>query len=189
MHNEMVAKLKQNQELFDKAYTGIDAKVGATLARMRSLPWGSDIVKPYIGTSGGKDSVVIMWLTDQVFTSPKLPVIHTPKRETHPDTVNFLYDMSRDRTILFCTKEDHKDLDYDTQIDGTRIAEYNRTDGRSTHLVQDGKEVSRLEMDMWWPNGLFGLNFVYPIFDWSDEDVWACILKNEIPFTQEYLNL
>jgi len=155
----------------------------------QDVPWGTVAKKPYIGTSGGKDSVVIMWLSDMVEDAP-LPVVHTPKPGvTHPKTLEFLYKMTANRRILFCPARDHASLGYDTQIDGTRISEYNRTDGRSTDFVRNGQNVSRLEMTMWVPNGLFGLNFVYPIYDWEDVHVWACIIKHNIPFSEEYLCL
>ncbi len=162
--------------------------VEVAINRMKGLPWGTEIKKPYVGTSGGKDSVVVEWLANNLFKI-RLPVVHTPKAVTHPLTLNFLYEKAQQVPIMFCPSSEHKYLGYDTQIDGTRIAEYNRTDGRSTDFVRDGKNVSRAEMTVWCPNGLFGLNFIFPIFDWSDEDVWACIFKNDIPFSKEYLCL
>lgn len=166
----------------------VDSLVDRAITEMRTLPWGTEIKKPYIGTSGGKDSVVIEWLTNKAFPI-RMPVVHTPKGITHPETVAFLYERSITTPIIYCPSSQHRLLGFDTQIDGTRIAEHNRTDGRSTDFVRNGQNVSRTELTMWCPNGLFGLNFVFPIYDWSDEEVWACIFANDIPFTREYLCL
>jgi 3'-phosphoadenosine 5'-phosphosulfate sulfotransferase (PAPS reductase)/FAD synthetase len=78
-------------------------------------------------------------------------------------------------------------LGYKTQIDGTRIAEHDRSNGRAVDVVIDGKQVSRKELPLYLENGLFGLNFVYPIYDWSDAEVWAAIAHYDIPFSEEYL--
>lgn len=184
----LIKTLNLNPEKLEGAMANMSALVQVAINQMKGLPWGDTIRKAYIGTSGGKDSVVIEWLANKLF-QVKLPVVHTPKAITHPLTAAFLYEKSLTTPIMFCPSAEHKYLGYDTQIDGTRIAEYNRTDGRSTDFVRDGKNVSRLEMTMWCPNGLFGLNFIFPIYNWSDEDVWGCIFKHDIPFSKEYLCL
>lgn len=141
----------------------------------------------YIGTSGGKDSVVIRHLARQAFDR-WLPIVHTPKPGvTHLETVKFLYEM--DEPIIYCPARYHHTLGLKTQIDGTRRSEFSRTDGRSTDVVIDGQNVSRENMPRVIRNGLFGLNFMFPILEWSDEEVWAHIILNEIHFTCEYFDM
>lgn len=154
-----------------------------TVAAMKALPQGWE-PGLYRGHSGGKDSVVIHHLCDLAYAR-SIPTIHTPKPGvTHPKTVEFLY--SRPFPIQYVPKECHKDLGYNTQVDGSRRDEYNRTNGRSTHIVVQGKEVSREFMTMFVENGLFGLNFVYPICFWTNEDVWAYIYHNQLEISDEY---
>lgn len=188
-HLAVIDKLGMTEASIHSALDDLVTLVPKAVREYQNIPWGTEATAPYIGTSGGKDSVVIMWLSDMIEDTP-LPVVHTPKPGvTHPKTVEFLYNMSAKRTILYCPAREHAKLGFKTQIDGTRISEYNRTDGRSTDFVRNGVNVSRSEMTMWVPNGLFGLNFVYPIYDWEDVHVWACIFKHNIPFTEEYLCL
>jgi len=137
----------------------------------------------YIGHSGGKDSVVVHYLATQIFQN--IPVVHTPKPEvTHFLTLQFLY--SRNFPIQYIPKEHHSRFGFKTQIDGTRIAESSRTDGRSTTVVIDGVDQSRTEMEAYVKNGLFGLNFIYPIVDWTDDEVWAFIKDRNLEVSKEY---
>lgn len=160
-------RIERVKVLFDKVLADDD------------LGWGL-----YIATSGGKDSVVVTDLAFK-FIKPNLPVIHTPKQEVVTSTREFLY--TRDFPILYIKAKDMGQYpDLRSQIDGTRKAEFNRTDGRSTNVIIDGESVSRDQMTETVRNGLFGLNMVFPIFDWSDAEVWAYIFKNKIDFTPEY---
>ena len=184
---------------FNDAVQGIAVKIKDAINRLRSL--SPDLLDGiYIGTSGGKDSVLVHWLMKKAWqgSQPSLVkpwngeefmIVHTTKTSvTHPKTLEFLY--SRNFPIMYCPAGKHSSLGLKTQIDGTRRSEFDRTDGRSTDLIGDnGVTLSREHMQMIVRNGLFGLNFVYPIYDWSDEDVWAAIWCNDIPYTQEYAEL
>lgn len=148
---------------------------------------------PYIGTSGGKDSIVVHAVTMQWLKRNKfhqnMPVIHTTKpNEVHPLTKEFLY--TRPYPITYVSKEQHveyiKSFGHGLQIDGSRISESNRTE-RSTTIVFEGKDISRENMQPIVRNGLFGFTFMYPILNWKDEHVWAYILSNNIEFSDEYL--
>lgn len=142
----------------------------------------------YIGHSGGKDSVVITHLTDLAFPGEHehFPLVHTPKPGiTHPKTIEFLYQL--DRKVIYCPAKDHAELIwFDVQIDGTRMAEFDRTDGRSTDVVVEGRSVSRQKMTFYVKQGLFGLSFLYPIYDWSDAEVWEHIKEYGLAVSEEY---
>jgi 3'-phosphoadenosine 5'-phosphosulfate sulfotransferase (PAPS reductase)/FAD synthetase len=73
-----------------------------------------------------------------------------------------------------------------TQIDGTRRAEASRRDGRDVGVIIGGQEVSRTETPLYLEKGMFGRNFIYPIYDWTDEQVWATILLYSLPISREY---
>jgi len=142
----------------------------------------------YIATSGGKDSVVVQYLVQNYFVRGEhLPVVHTPKplSSVVQSTRTFLYESGQPIFYLPSNRmDDYPDLK--TQFDGTRRAEFSRTNGRSTDVVVAGKNVSRENMPAIIRNGLFGLNMVYPILEWSDLEVWSFIFNREIPYTKEY---
>lgn len=138
----------------------------------------------YVGTSGGKDSSVIVFITREVL-GLNLPLFHTVKpTQVHELTVKFLYQQAEKYGMLYGHIPGEG---YVTQVDGTRIAEFNRDDGRSTTFVSKGKEYPRTELTPVVEDGLFGKNYVYPILDWSDDQVWSTIIRYNIPVTDEYL--
>ena len=140
---------------------------------------------PYVGTSGGKDSIVVSHLARQALYDD-ISHLHTVKPGvTHPKTIQFMYEQNL--PTLYLPKDFLPPAGFKTQIDGTRRAEWNRTDGRSTDVIIEGKTVSREQMTQYVRHGLFGLNFVFPILEWSDAEVWHYIFENKLPFSDEYL--
>jgi 3'-phosphoadenosine 5'-phosphosulfate sulfotransferase (PAPS reductase)/FAD synthetase len=144
--------------------------------------------KIYCATSGGKDSAVIMHLTHQVF--PGCLFIHNPKSETDPRTVQMLYEYSMKYHILYCRGADMQTLitsgGFEGQIDGTKRCEWNRSD-KSIDVIIDGKNVRRDEMNAAWVvNGIWGIQNLYPILEWSDEKVFEFCRENSIPLSKEY---
>lgn len=137
-----------------------------------------------IGHSGGKDSCLVTYMARSWKLS--LVCLHTPKVEganaVHEITRRFLYEHVNN--VLYLKGIPHP---FDCQIDGTRIAENNRTDGRSTTVNVSGQEISREAMSEWSARGLFNMRFAYPIFDWSDIEVWAALHVFNIPYSREYL--
>ena len=160
----------------------------------------------YVGHSGGKDSSTVLSLVQSVTDS--INVIHNGKRSfdknrdeksgpTDVDvrTLEFLYQYTLSQTnfITFVKTSKMKDYlagpgkHYRVQIDGTRIDEFGR-DAKSNTFEINGVQVSRLEMTHWFQNGLFGLNFLCPIYDWSSEDVFNYHKIKGIPLSTEYLD-
>lgn len=141
-----------------------------------------------LGTSGGKDSTVIYDLTKRIY--PDIIVVHTPKDNTHDLTKLFLYDLSKETTIINVPAYEMERFIQETgikcQIDGTRIDEATRTDGRSTSFVQNGIDIDRTRMKPFVEQGLFGLSFLYPIFDWTDQEVWEYIKIRNLKISAEY---
>jgi len=144
----------------------------------------------YIGHSGGKDSVVVTYLATKVFGS-NIPIIHSskPKGENavHPKAQELIYSIAEHRLVLLYPRDVVPSEEYSTQIDGTKMCEFDRTDGRHTDVIIDGKAVSRKDLTPYVKNGLFGKNYIYPIYDWEDSHVWALIYYENIPFSKEYL--
>jgi 3'-phosphoadenosine 5'-phosphosulfate sulfotransferase (PAPS reductase)/FAD synthetase len=163
----------------------IDMLERVALERLATLP--NEILPIgglYVGTSGGKDSVAVHHLMSK--TDLTWSVLHTNKPEdVHPLTKDFLY--RRQYPILYVPKGAAMPAHLRTQFDGSRASEYNRADGRSTDFIVGGVSVSRDKMPLYVTNGLFGLNFVFPMYDWSDEEVWAYIFGNDIEYSDEYL--
>jgi 3'-phosphoadenosine 5'-phosphosulfate sulfotransferase (PAPS reductase)/FAD synthetase len=167
----------------------IDARIEEARERILDMPFNG-VYGVYVGHSGGKDSVLVRWLVDQ--TLDNVPTVHTPKpkgvkNEVHPLTKEFLYGLNRHiHYIPDGCIETSEFAHFVTQIDGTRAAEATRRDGRDVGLIIEGKEVSRAECPLYLEKGLFGKQYVYPIYDWSDLEVWAAILTKNIPFSREY---
>jgi 3'-phosphoadenosine 5'-phosphosulfate sulfotransferase (PAPS reductase)/FAD synthetase len=178
-----------DREKFNVSLDNIDFLVWKTVEQLRDIVTRDAMKGIYIGHSGGKDSCAIYWLMKMAFPLDHIPVVHTtkPKGEgaTHPLTLKFLYEQPF--PITYCPRDAHDRLGFKTQVDGSRRDEYTRTDGRSTNIVMNGKDVSREHMTMFVANGLFGLDFVYPIVEWSNEDVWALLYMQRISVSEEYL--
>lgn len=193
LFNALLPNRKMSYQEAIKELPKLKQQSFSILEKMRDL---YDTYFMYVGTSGGKDSVVVhnitvKWLSKYGHTNPSLVVIHTTKpNEVHPLTKEFLY--SRPYIIRYVPKDLHvKHVNQFTggtciQIDGSRIAESDR-DERSTTFVSNGEDISRENMQPIIQNGLFGFTFVYPILYWYDEHVWAYILSENIEFSQEYL--
>ncbi len=173
------------------ANTQVPQLVTDAIIRIQASPF--DIADgAYVGHSGGKDSVLVRWLADEAVPEYDLLTVHTPKPDgirnaVHPITQKFMYDLGRPVLYLPDGSGDIFDkYGLKTQIDGTRAAEASRRDGRDVGVIMDGKECSRADMPLYLGKGLFDRQFVYPIYDWSDIQVWAAILHHDIPFTAEY---
>ena len=158
----------------------------------------------FLGHSGGKDSIVIHHLAQQVIDSQSLLIVHNVKpllgtsgdpvaelTEMHPETLDFLYStVCKTSEVQFLHSSMMKfwilknAVTY--QIDGARKAEADRP-GKSSNIIRDGKDVNRAEMNWFEPVGIFNLAILYPIYDWSDQDVWDYIITNKLTFSDEYL--
>lgn len=175
---------------FNAARERVPALIEAAIARVREAPF--NLSKAYVGHSGGKDSVLVRYIVDHAI-GYDFPTVHTTKpagvqNEVHVLTREFLYSM--DRCIFYVPLDRCESLrtafGFETQIDGTRRSEHDRSNGRAVDVVIDGKPVSRINMPMYLENGLFGLNFIYPIVDWTDIEVWAAIHDLAIDYSPEY---
>jgi 3'-phosphoadenosine 5'-phosphosulfate sulfotransferase (PAPS reductase)/FAD synthetase len=142
----------------------------------------------FVGHSGGKDSQVVAHLTQQVY--PEVIMVHNPKLNTHEDTKIHIYDISSTNNVYFVPFEHMKFFihryDLTCQVDGTRIAEHTRID-KSSDLIVDGENVSRENMGHHTKNGIHGLEILYPIYDWTDEEVFQYLRDNNIQLSKEYV--
>lgn len=169
----------------------IDERIGEAIERICDMPFNAEHGL-YVGHSGGKDSVLVRWLVDNALGT-HVPTVHTPKpkgikNEVHPLTREFLYNIGRHMHYIpdGCIETPEYAATFVTQVDGTRAAEASRRDGRDVGLIIGGQEVSRAECPLYLEKGLFGKQYVYPIYDWSDLEVWTAILAKHIPFSREY---
>lgn len=155
------------------------------------------------GHSGGKDSVVIHDLVNKS-AGTRFAIVHNVKpllgtsgdpvaalTEMHSETLDFLYtDVCRNNNVQFM----HSSMmpqyiaqnKIDCQIDGSRLCEYTR-EGKSSEFIINGEKVSRKHMTEYIANGIFGLNMSYPIYDWSDDDVFEYIHVNKLTLSEEYV--
>lgn len=169
-----------------EALPNISLKVEKAKTRLNNLRVLISAHAGCIGHSGGKDSVVNHWLVSQLYP---LPVVHTAKpggdNAIHPDTLTFLY--QRPFAIEFWPRALGMNPKYNLQFDGSRASEFDRND-RSADFIVSGKPVNRKDLQLVVPDSMFGMTFIFPIFDWSDADVWACILRYELPYSDEYVD-
>ncbi len=137
--------------------------------------------KMFLGFSGGKDSMTILDLSVQ--TSFNGLIIHNPKKDTHPETIKFIYEVSHIVPIISIPFEQMDDYiqakDLKVQIDGSRISEFSRTD-KADDFEKDGLQYSRTQLTEVVENGLFGITRIYPILNWQDADVFKYLLNNSI---------
>lgn len=151
------------------------------------LPIGHHV---YVGHSGGKDSCVVYHLASRLY--PDIDLLHTPKPNIHPATKDFVFELAQEKTMFFVPSSNMLfftlRMGFRVQIDGTREFEHTRTDKSSTHIV-DGVDVTRKGMKPVVQNGIFGLTLAYPIYDWTDADVFQYINENKIKLSKEYDNL
>jgi 3'-phosphoadenosine 5'-phosphosulfate sulfotransferase (PAPS reductase)/FAD synthetase len=176
-----------SKELIQEALVTIDEKTRSAVVRLWEISHGLQY-PACIGHSGGKDSVVNHWIVNSAIKVPSLDVIHTAKpggdNAIHPDTLEFLY--QRPFPITYWPRALGNSKKYKTQFDGSRRSEHDRLD-RSADFIRDGKQTNRATMELVEKNSMFGMDFVFPIYDWSDADVWACIYKNNLPYSPEYV--
>jgi hypothetical protein len=164
----------------------------------RLVRWAKDLVEEnpfprdgiYIGHSGGKDSVAVTWIATQVLGT-SVPIIHSAKpageNAVHPKAKELIYSIAEHRPVLLYPRDIVPPKEYATQIDGTKACEFDRTDGRHTDVIIDGKAESRKDLKPYVKNGLFGKNFIFPLYDWEDCHVWALIYYEKLPFSGESL--
>jgi len=180
---------------------GLQERTATAIDRIKAAFWvnDGDVIS---GHSGGKDSVVIDDLIRRSNYEPAY-IVHNVKpllgtsgdpvaalTEMHPLTLEFLYtDVCMKRTITFMHSSRMSDwllcVNVKCQIDGSRLCEFSRS-GKSSQFIMNGVSTSRSEMTEYVKNGIFGLNMSYPIYDWSDDDVFEYIHENGLNISKEY---
>ena len=168
---------------------GLTKKITQALERIREQ-YNIHGTGMYVGHSGGKDSCVITHLVHQIF--PAVHVIHNSKLEpgkTHTLTLYFLYELSTKFPIMFLGQERMGDYlkknGLTCQVDGTRRDECGRT-LKSDDVIIKGQSVNRADMPGYVEEGIFGQSALYPIFDWTEDEVFAYINLKGIPISKEY---
>lgn len=180
--------------------TSIEQKAQIAIERIKTAATKNRRI--ITGHSGGKDSVVIHDLVNRSGIT-RFGIIHNVKpllgtsgdsvaalTEMWPETLDFLYtNVCKSATLTFMHSSNMAqyiwDNRIDCQIDGSRLSEYTRA-GKSSQFIVDGKSVSREFMTDYVPNGIFGLNMVYPIFDWTDDEVFEYIHEQGLAISREY---
>lgn len=131
--------------------------------------------KCYAAYSGGKDSKAVLLLVKSVY--PNVTVIHNGHEG---ESIG-----SQDGVL--CVKEPKAEnvpqflslVDLELQFDGTRKDE-------DKTVIFDGEEIHRSKMPGdYTSNGVFGLAMFYPLFSWTEEEVFAFLeLAKEFNITK-----
>lgn len=180
--HSVAAELPGIETLVTNTVTRLQAAVQSGYPNLRSLP-------ACIGHSGGKDSVVNHFITNLALATDELPVVHTCKpgghNAIHPLTLEFLYSLPFPVHLIPRYKETTLGDLYAVQYDGSRASEWTRTD-RSADFIKDGKSVKRDQLQLVVTNSMYGMTYVFPMFDWTDSQVWACIFHYNLSYSKEY---
>lgn len=165
----------------------MNAKIEKSLKQLRDIYHTYGSLHTYVAHSGGKDSCVIHDLVKRVTHNPKL--IHNPKTSTHWLTNQFVDNLEKECNLVKVQSESMelyvKLHDFKAQIDGTRIDEKDRTE-KSDDFIVDGSNVNRESLTSFVEKGIFGLSIVYPIYDWTETEVWQYIKNNNLKISGEY---
>jgi len=185
-------------------------KIKQAKQRIANVINANTINNIFIGHSGGKDSVAVHNLTLEVLSDAKLSnnltLIHNPKNiydkaktneapgqtDVYNETLEFLYNtVSEYANITIVNPKNMLSFvnakGLTLQIDGTRADENERVT-KSSNLVLNGKEENRQFMTEHNQKGLYNLEFLYPIFDWSTNDVFSYLELRNIEISPEYQN-
>ena len=180
--------------------SNLETRTATAISRINEVFKKNPIV--ITGHSGGKDSVVINDLVNKS-GNRKYATVHNTKpllgtsgdpvlalTEQHPLTLEFLYvNVSPNEIITYMKStlmpqwlEDHG---VTCQIDGSRVSEYLRP-GKSSEFIHHGVKVSREFLPAYIENGIFNINMSYPIYDWTDDEVFEYIIANNLDLSKEY---
>ena len=163
---------------FEYAKSELPRLVGISIGRILGMPF--DLDTTFISLSGGVGSSVIKHITKVMpkaskYPSDKFPVLHFTNYELiHPRTKEFLY--SSGIPILYSSMDNLDRERYKTQLSGFRFLS----------VPDDIPEINI------WPSGPVyssnanWINTVYPIYDWTDAQIWALIITEDLPFSDEY---
>jgi len=184
-------------------------KIKKAKERIKNVIGTINIQEIFIGHSGGKDSVAVHNLTlealKELELENNLTVIHNPKKiydkekhttsgptDVYYETLEFLYNkVSEYANITIVNPKNMenyiKNNKLTMQIDGTRADENERVT-KSSNLILNGKEENRQYMSYYNPKGLYNLEFLYPIFDWTSNDVFNYLKDRKIEISPEYLD-
>lgn len=125
----------------------------------------------YVAYSGGKDSEAVLRLTRSVY--PCVTVIHNGhkgEKVENTEGVLFVKEPKAENVPKFLST-----VNVTSQIDGTRKYE-------DKTVIFDGVEIHRRDMpNGYTTNGVWGLEVFFPIWDWTDEDVFEYLRETDAP--------
>lgn len=119
--------------------------------------------RSYSAFSGGKDSRATLKLVQSVY--PEVTIIHNGHAGEEVG----------DQVGVLCIREPKaamvpiflQTVDLRLQFDGTRRDE-------DKTVIFEGEEIHRSQMPTWkCSNGVFGLSCCFPLWDWTEEEVFA----------------
>ena len=146
----------------------------------------------YLAFSGGKDSVVVKWLTEQSGVKsdahyrvcPDPPELQRFIRDCHKDTAWDRPTKTMWRMIEmngYAIRGNRKCCQYMKEAGG-----YDRFVLTGIRAAESASRKKRHGVTTFWKVGSKRKTLVNPIIAWSDADVWACIHENDIPYCSLY---
>lgn len=175
--------LKITPEAMDFHRSILDAMITETWMRIRSMPFNKE--EAYVNHTGDLGSVVLTKLCmEYTHRFPKDAVTKFPVFNHSVDMKIFkqmkVLKSCPARNELVFSPVSKIAQTYNTQINGMTA------DGPGLEtMVVRGEAWPRKQMPLYLESGADDFRYVYPIFDWSPAQLWAAILKYQLPLPME----
>lgn len=170
-------------EAMDFHRSTIDSLITEAWLRIRSMPFDKD--QAYVNHTGDLNSIVLTKLCMEYthrFTNDvvsKFPVFNHSVDMKIFKQMRILKSCPARRELVFSPVGKIAQT-YNTQINGMTAA----GPGLDTMVVR-GNAWPRKDMPLYLESGADDFRYVYPIFDWSPTQLWAAVLKYQLPLPTE----
>lgn len=164
---DLVQHLGLDPTLYLEAEASITAREDAAIWRLRHLKL--DMRCSFIAHSGRKDSTAMAALVERAFPAQAFMYAHETSVVHNPKLLEHVYQLNRFVLHVPPNQWSRMAEGFTVQFSGAR-AQWHGDD---------------LPLDI--AKGSLGMHCVYPIYDWTDEDVWAYLITRNLRFSETYL--
>lgn len=171
---DLIKELGYTVNQVEHVMTQIPSMVEESIKRIRFMPF--DLEASFVGITGGKSSSLVRFLVDRAWPAhldyDLPPGVHFVTEHSDNDFVG-------DNDL--CISADMLDAFHiKTQFDGTRFSKIYAGDAPKINIRGNMHDLK--DMPLYLEQGLYDLQYVYPIFDWTDLQVGSAIFLYNIPY-------